>query len=64
MSERLPKAEEMLWRMPELVERILVLLDPTSSLSLLRTSLVEKQVLLETRSLVSDLYSTQINITA
>ena len=38
------EAEQKFWRMPELVERLLFLLDPVSSMRLIQTGLVEKQV--------------------
>ena len=44
------EAEQKFWRMPELVEKLLLLLHPLSSLRLLQTGIVEKQVLRESLS--------------
>ena len=44
------EAEETFWKMSKLIERILLFLDPFSSLHLLQTGLVEKQVLQDSLS--------------
>ena len=44
------ESEKKLWGMPELVEQLLLLLDPLSALRLLQTGIVEKQVFKESLS--------------